>query len=148
MQTVITWSHQLKAKAHLYTKTGKAQWYTVRWVSFVSCAYEWGQVHPHRQDIIGVGVHIHRQGKLHIWCLNIVNSSAVHCLYDGPNLRKWQMQGKSWNLKRKKEPISDNLWLDFINVTPCVFCQLIFSAQRILQHWNDWWLVTSFSDSV
>lgn len=73
----------------------------MRWVSLVSHAHEWGQVHPHRQHIIRVGVHIHGQGKLHIWCLNIVNSSAVHCLYDGPDLREWEMQRESWNLKMK-----------------------------------------------
>lgn len=66
----------------------------------VSCADKWGKVHPHRQDIIRVGVHIHSQGKLHIWCLNIVNSGAVYCLYNGPNLWEWQMDGESWNLKR------------------------------------------------
>lgn len=81
----------------------------------MSCAHEWGQVHPHGQHIIWVGVHIHCQGKLHIWCLNIVNSSAVHCLYDGPDLRERQMQRESWNLKMNKKPISGQLaWRRFL----------------------------------
>ena len=98
-----------------------------------SRAHKRGQVHPHRQDIVRVGVHIHSQGKLHIWCLNVVNSGAVHGLYDGPDLREWQMEGESWNLKlrTKKKPINGNLWLEFINVTLGAFFQL-----------------TSFSDSV
>lgn len=68
-----------------------------------SCANKWGQVHPHRQDIVRVWVHIHSQGKLHIWCLNIVNSGAVHRLYDGPNLRERQVEGEAWNLKKEKK---------------------------------------------
>lgn len=74
-----------------------------RVIPLVSGAHQWGQVHPHRQDVIRVGVHIHSQGKLHIWSLNVVNSSAVHRLDDGPDLRERQMQGESWNLKKFKK---------------------------------------------
>lgn len=52
----------------------------------VSRAHQRGQIHPHRQNIIRVGVHVHSQRKLHIWRLNIVNSGAVDRLYDGPDL--------------------------------------------------------------
>ena len=93
----------------------KHMWFRV--IPLVSRAHQWGQVHPHRQDMIRVGMHIHSQGKLHIWSLNVVNSSAVHRLNDGPNLRERQMQGESWNLKKEKKGLSVVIYSAFFSLT-------------------------------
>lgn len=67
-----------------------------------SRAHQRGQIHPHREDIIRVGVHIHSQSKLHIWRLNIVNAGAVDRLYDGSDLREGLMQRESRDLQKSE----------------------------------------------
>lgn len=45
-------------------------------------------------------MHVHSQGKLHVWRLNVVNAGAVDCFYDGPDLGKGLMQREPRDLPK------------------------------------------------
>lgn len=81
-------------------------------------------------------MHVHSQGKLHIWRLNIVNAGAVDCFYDGPDLREGLMQREARDLKKERTRVNAR---ERARAVVCrTFQQLTVTLMSPSRFWSSW----------